>query len=165
MLGSLGPMHFDGGHAVTTHVRNAPDTGEAPTVQLPVQPPAPLAEGPTAAAPTPSRANWPGRRVWIAGAAAAVLAAAGATAVYAYAGEVPRGTTVLGVDLGGMSRAEAASTLRGRLAGRAALAAPVSVVVGDKTVEITPADVGLAVDVYVRSTAAVRRSRPAPPQY
>lgn len=37
------------------------------------------------------------------GLVAAVLAAIGGTAGYAYSGEVPRGTQVLGVDLGGKS--------------------------------------------------------------
>lgn len=103
------------------------------------------------------------RRLLVASATATVLiVAGGATAAYAYAGEVPRGTTVLGVDLGGMSRTEAVQTLRADLDRRAdTLAAPVSVQVGEQSAQITPADVGLAVDVEATVAAAVR-TRPNP---
>jgi vancomycin resistance protein YoaR len=70
------------------------------------------------------------------------------TAAYAYAGDVPRGTTMLGVDLGGKSRAEAIAALRAGLARHAeALAAPVQVRVAEAATEIVPAEVGLAVDI------------------
>jgi vancomycin resistance protein YoaR len=66
---------------------------------------------------------------------------------------VPRGTTVLGADLGGRSRAEAAEVLRAELARRGA-DAPVAVRIGDQTGEIKPAEVGLAVDVPATVSAA-----------
>jgi vancomycin resistance protein YoaR len=153
---------------VTAYGHQAPSADEAPTIQIPAQrqpheqPPPPAPQ--RASAPVPPDAAPPGtkrwRRLWIAGGATAgVLLAGGATAAYAYAGEVPRGTTVLGVDLGGKSRGEAAVALRTHLAGRAAeLAAPVPVTVGEKTVEITPADVGLAVDVDATVEAAAERA-------
>lgn len=92
----------------------------------------------------------PRRAVLLAVAAAvAVLASGlGLTAAYAYAGDVPRGTSVLGIDLGAKSRAEAAAALRAGLAASAEqLAAPVEVRVGDQTLQIQPDQVGLAVDV------------------
>ncbi|HYN96624.1 MAG TPA: VanW family protein, partial [Pilimelia sp.] len=59
------------------------------------------------------------------------------------------------VDLGGMSKAEAARVFRAALASRATeLSAPVPVLVGDKTVQVTPADVGLVVDVQATVAAA-----------
>jgi vancomycin resistance protein YoaR len=72
----------------------------------------------------------------------------GLTSVYAYAGDVPRGTTVLGIDIGAMSRAQAAAALEAGLAAHAEeLAAPVAVQVADASGELDPAGVGLAVDV------------------
>ncbi|HEV2087591.1 MAG TPA: VanW family protein, partial [Cryptosporangiaceae bacterium] len=97
----------------------------------------------------------------IAGAAATavfVVATVG-SATYAYAGDVPRGTVVLGVDLGGMTRTEATQALRAGVARQAEqLAAPVSVKVGEQTTQVRPADVGLAVDVDATVAVAVRDS-------
>jgi vancomycin resistance protein YoaR len=77
-----------------------------------------------------------------------VMSALGLTTAYAYAGDVPRGTVVLGVDIGAMSRGEAVAALEAGLAGHAEqLAAPVDVQVADITGQIDPAEVGLAVDV------------------
>jgi hypothetical protein len=91
-----------------------------------------------------------------------VAIAAGVVTVYAYAGEVPRGTRVLGVDLGGKSRAEAAAALRAGLAGRGdLLTAPVPVQVGGQITQVKPADVGLAVDVDA-TVAAASRGTPNP---
>lgn len=92
---------------------------------------------------------------------AVVVPTLGLTAAYAYAGDVPRGTTVLGVDLGGMTRAEAAEALRAGLAAQAeALAAPVEVRVGDATTELDPAEVDLAVDVDATVAAAAGAGNP-----
>ncbi|MFY1689175.1 VanW family protein [Plantactinospora sp. WMMB782] len=104
------------------------------------------------------------RRILLAaGTAAAVLVATGgATAGYAYAGEVPRGTSVLGVDLGGKSRAEAVQALRADLESKAAtFTSPVQVRVGDQTGEVSPDAVGLAVDVEA-TVAAAAGHRPGP---
>ncbi|MFU8873956.1 VanW family protein [Micromonospora sp. SL4-19] len=96
-----------------------------------------------------------GRLLLAGGIAAAVLAAGVGAGAYAYAGDVPRGTTVLGAELGGRSRAEAAHALRAELDRRsAALGAPISVTVGEKHVELKPADVGLTVDVDATVAAA-----------
>ncbi|MGW0431785.1 VanW family protein [Micromonospora sp. NPDC003197] len=113
--------------------------------------------GPAGTAPedrTPRRRT---RQALIAGGvAAAVLATVGVTAAYAYSGEVPRGTVVLGVDMGGKSRAEAAAALRADLDRRAqTLTAPVTVRIGEKTAQINPADVGLTVDVDATVAASV----------
>jgi vancomycin resistance protein YoaR len=134
---------------------------EAPTVQFPaprgVSPP-----GPPAGLPSVSPREWPARRghrrALLAGGAATVVAlAAGATAAYAYAGDVPRGTTVLGADLGGLDRAGAVRALRARLEARAAeLRAPVTVRVGESTVRVSPVDVGLTVDVEATVAEAAR---------
>ncbi|MFB6396961.1 VanW family protein [Polymorphospora lycopeni] len=101
------------------------------------------------------------RRALVAAAvAAAVLLPAGAAVGYAYTGEVPRGVTVLGVDLGGLDRAAAGEALRAELARRSAdLAAPVTVRVEDRTARVDPSAVGLAVDVDA-TVAAAADARP-----
>lgn len=86
---------------------------------------------------------------------AATLTLLGLGAVYVYAGDVPRGTSVLGIDIGGMSRAEATAALFEGLAQRSEmLAAPVAVRLGDAETEILPEAVGLAVDVEGTVAAA-----------
>lgn len=90
---------------------------------------------------------------------AVVLPMIGLSGAYAYAGDVPRGTTVLGVDLGGMSRDEATGTLQSALDERAdALAEPIEVQVGSSRAQLDPAAVGLAVDVEATVEQAASRS-------
>lgn len=99
------------------------------------------------------------RLVVAAGAAGAVLLAGG-TATYAYAGDVPRGTTVLGLDLGGKSRTEAARALRNHLDQKSdQLSAPVQVRIGEQTVQVRPADIDLVVDVDATVAASTHRAR------
>ena len=57
---------------------------------------------------------------------------------------LPRGTTVLGVDVGGQSEAQAVATLDSALGTRAA--APVEAVIGTDHVSLVPADAGLQFD-------------------
>ncbi|MEU8261046.1 VanW family protein [Micromonospora sp. NPDC048999] len=115
---------------------------------------------PDAVAPTPARPAGPtptrrGRLLLAGGVAAAVLAGVAGAGAYAYAGDVPRGTIVLGTELGGRSRAGAAQALRAELDQRsAALNAPISITVGEQRVEVQPADIGLAIDVGATVAAA-----------
>ncbi|MFJ6200216.1 VanW family protein [Micromonospora sp. NPDC092111] len=110
-----------------------------------------------AGGPGPGGGPWwrRGRVLLAGGVTTAVLAGVVGAGAWAYAGDVPRGTSVLGTELGGRSRADAAKELRAELEKRAAtLNAPLSVVVGENRAEIAPADVGLAVDVDATVTAA-----------
>jgi vancomycin resistance protein YoaR len=101
--------------------------------------------------PRPSRITI----VVVATALAVTLPGLGLAAAYAYTGDLPRGTTVLGIDLGAQSHEEAVESLSAGLAERsAALAAPIPVRVGDQTVDVDPAQVGLAVDVEATVSAA-----------
>lgn len=95
----------------------------------------------------------------IAGTAGVVLVAGG-FAVKAYAGTdvVPRGTRVLGVDLGGLSRAGAAAELRDALVLRPEMTAPVSVRIGGQATKVQPEDVSLAVDVDATVDAAAAKT-------
>ncbi len=69
---------------------------------------------------------------------------------------VPRGTTVLGVPIGGMSPQKAEATLTRELADEAKAAVPVRV--GDETLEIDPVAAGLALDVATTVDEAGQRS-------
>lgn len=103
------------------------------------------------------------RALTVAAIIVALLMGVGGTAAYAADDEIPRGTSVLGVDIGGRSRADAAEALRAGLAGQADLLnAPVRVRLGDdgEIVEIDPADVGLTVDVDATVTAAEAAGNP-----
>ncbi|MEU3458196.1 VanW family protein [Micromonospora sp. NPDC006766] len=143
---------------MTLYGEKLPPADDRPTVQVTaVSWPD---DEPAAVAPAPVRADVPERvprrRLLLAGGvAAAVLAAVAGAGTYAYAGDVPRGTTVLGAELGGRSRAGAAQALCAELERRsAALNAPLSVTVGEKRVEVRPADIGLAIDVDATVAAA-----------
>jgi vancomycin resistance protein YoaR len=81
----------------------------------------------------------------IAGTVAAVLIAAGGVALYTVAGDVPRGTTVLGVDLGATSRGEAERALHDRFDARAG--EPVAVLLDGKSVTVAPKDIEMTLDV------------------
>lgn len=76
---------------------------------------------------------------------------------YAVAGDsVPRGTTVHGVDISGMGRAEAAAKLETELSAQAA--APFALTADDVTVELDPTVAGLGLDYTATVEAAGGRS-------
>ncbi|GAA2217071.1 VanW family protein [Micromonospora olivasterospora] len=147
--------------AVTLYGDTRPPADDRPTVKVTaVSWPGDEPETAAAAAPDAGPRRRPRRlRVLLAvGSAAVVLGAVAGAGAYAYAGDVPRGTTVLGAELGGRSRAEAVRELRAELTRSGALNAPLRVVVGEKNVELKPADVGLAVDVEATVDAAAKAS-------
>ncbi|HET9423616.1 MAG TPA: VanW family protein [Nocardioides sp.] len=83
---------------------------------------------------------------------ALLLAGGYAAAALAAGDKVPRGTTVSGVDIGGLSQTDAERRLEEDLAERAA--APIEVsVVGSDPVSLDPDEIGLSVD-YAASVAA-----------
>jgi len=79
------------------------------------------------------------------GAAVAVLAVLYGGAVLAFGGEIPRGTTVAGIEIGGLSEAAAIDKLNAGLAGR--LAEPIKLTAGEDSVELDPKTSGLGVDI------------------
>ena len=92
----------------------------------------------------------------------ALLVAGGYAAAYAVAGEnVPRGTAVAGVDIGGRSSEDAVATLLAELGPRAE--APVDVSVDGDVVSLDPAEVGLGIDYQatVRQAGAGRSWDPS----
>ncbi|MCZ7456401.1 VanW family protein [Streptomyces sp. WMMC940] len=87
---------------------------------------------------------------------AVVLAAGGLYAAGLAAGDVPDGTRVRGVDIGGMSRSEAQRTLDRELAGT--YAAPLTLRIGDREEKADPAALGLSVDTAATAGSAVNES-------
>jgi len=77
-------------------------------------------------------------------------------AAYLVAGDkVPRGTTVAGVAVGGLTEDEAAQRLEDELGGRADR--PIEVVVGDRTTEVSPEEAGISIDYDASAAAAGAR--------
>ncbi|MFG2975502.1 VanW family protein [Streptomyces sp. NPDC048331] len=72
----------------------------------------------------------------------------------AVGGDIDQGTRVLGVDLGGMSRAEARRTLTRELG--PAAAAPITLKIGDRVEKADPAALGLSLDTEATVDSAVR---------
>ncbi|SNY06383.1 VanW family protein [Paractinoplanes atraurantiacus] len=112
----------------------------------------PAAEEPDAVPePAGSRAKV---RWLVAGGVVVVLASAmAASGVYAMAGDIPRGTEVLGIDLGGKSRAEAAVLVGAEAATRSTR--PVRINVDGREVTLQATAVGLMIDVPATIDAAV----------
>jgi len=111
---------------------------------------------------TPGREKAGGRVVAFVVLGLVVLGALAYGALYVLAGDkVPRGTTVAGVDIGGMSRAEAERELDDALADR--VDGSVTVKVGKRVEQVTAADAGLSVDVAgsVEAAGAERSWSPA----
>ncbi|WP_410814776.1 VanW family protein [Micromonospora sp. 067-2] len=141
---------------MTLYGEKRPPADDRPTVQVtavtwPDDGPEP--------ATAPSGGPGSGRRrvrvLLAAGVTGGILAAVAGAGAWAYAGDVPRGTSVLGTELGGRSRTAADRELRAELDRRAAaLAAPLRISIGQRTAEINPAEVGLGVDVTATVAAA-----------
>lgn len=94
------------------------------------------------------------------GRVAVILAAVVAIPVLAYsvpaialAGQVPRGTRVDGVDIGGLSAADARSKLERELSERAAR--PLALSAAGKTVRLVPSELGLTFDIRATVEAAL----------
>ena len=105
----------------------------------------------TASPPTTLAEDLPGpdrrrsrRGLWIGAGAVAVLGVAYLGLVAGTGDGLPRGTTVSGVDVGGLSEQQAVATLQSRLGPRAT--ADLDAVVGSNHEAIVPADAGLTFD-------------------
>ena len=87
------------------------------------------------------------RRLWAAialGAVAVLLVGGYAATVAAVSGDVPAGTSVRGVDIGGMTTEQAAATLELALGDEAT--APIPVTAGETEADVDPQTSGLGVD-------------------
>jgi hypothetical protein len=98
------------------------------------------------------------RRLALVSAVSVVVIGATGLAAYACGGDVPRGTRVLGVDLGGRSRTDAERILHHHFDTRAG--EPVEVVVGDRHVKVSPSAIGMTLDVDQTVGKAIRSGAP-----
>ncbi|HEY6738489.1 MAG TPA: VanW family protein [Actinopolymorphaceae bacterium] len=80
------------------------------------------------------------------------LVAAYLVMVFTLGGKVPSGTTVAGVDIGGLGRTEASRKLQAELGDRAD--GPIEVRAGDESFELEPAEAGLSFDAEATVDAA-----------
>jgi vancomycin resistance protein YoaR len=124
------------------------------TVSLPAAIPAQRSgeDGGGGAPPAPRKFNT--KRAVAVGTVAAVLLAGAGAAAYLTSGDVPRGTRVLGLDLGAKSRTDAEQALREHVADR--IEAPARIRVDGKPVDVPPADLDLTLDVDATVGQAIR---------
>ena len=105
----------------------------------------------------PARGGGRGLRRTALGVGALLAAVRCRVAAYLVAGDkVPRGTTVAGVAVGGLTEDEAAQRLEDELA--AAPTATLEVTVGDRTTEVSPEEAGISMD-YAASVAEAEPGR------
>ncbi|WP_127497950.1 VanW family protein [Actinoplanes solisilvae] len=99
------------------------------------------------------------RRKWLvaAGVTGLLAVGAGGTAAYVSSGDIPRGTEVLGLDLGALTRAEAEKAFGDHVAARATR--PARVLLDGKDVTVEPEAVGLTFDVPATVEAAAGSGR------
>ncbi|MGK5679153.1 VanW family protein [Actinoplanes sp. URMC 104] len=133
------------GDALT--LNEAPAGADAAAGEADATVPMPRRALPEESLPAPRRR----RGVLAAGVVALVAAGAGAVA-YVTTGDIPRGTRVLGLDLGGLSRAEAVRELGARAVSQGGRAARVRL--DGKEITLQPGTVGLALDVPATVDAA-----------
>ncbi|GAB7043829.1 MULTISPECIES: VanW family protein [Catenuloplanes] len=137
-----------------------PSEDDAPTVRfarIAGFAPTAMPDVPHPAEETAARRRWP---VAMAGVLVVAVLAGGAGVAWAGRGDVPRGTRVLGVELGGLTSAEAGERLRADLGGARRLTEPFTVsLAGTEIVKVDPAAIGLAVDVPATIASATRNGR------
>src|SRR6188768_3041561 len=103
----------------------------------------------------PRRSRGLRRAALVVGALLAVAALAWVAAYLVAGDKVPRGTTVAGVAVGGLTEDEAAQRLEEELGGRADRALEVRV--GDRTAEVPPDEAGVSIDFAASAAEAGAR--------
>ncbi|MFC1229043.1 MULTISPECIES: hypothetical protein [Streptomyces] len=152
------------GHTVTSGIPVVPasasfdsfDTDFAaagPGTHTRPKPPAPATPSPAASSKAPKKKGR-GKLPLLGGAVILLVGGAYGAGLLMNHSDVPKGTTVLGVDIGGGTRDEAVKTLDKALASR--LDKPLKLAVGDKTVELEPDKAGLQLDTDATVGTAAR---------
>ncbi|MBZ6473284.1 hypothetical protein [Streptomyces griseocarneus] len=144
--------------------RPGADSG-APRVPVPKPKPGPAVPKPPAAATAPKPAAKGGKGaksapkkkgrnklVLLGGGLVALVGVAYAAGLLLDHADVPNGTTVLGVDIGGKSKEAAVQKLDSALGNRAT--APLKVSIGGKTADLKPSVAGLSIDTQATVRAA-----------
>jgi hypothetical protein len=98
------------------------------------------------------------RRVVVVAAVSSVLIAAVGLVAYDFGGDVPRGTRVLGVDIGAKSRSDAERVLHHRFDPHAD--DPVEVDLDGRPIVIHPAEIAMTLDVDLTVAKAIHSGRP-----
>lgn len=112
----------------------------------------------TVSRPATSPADGPvnRKRIVAVGTVAAVLIAGAGAAAWVYGGDVPRGTQILGVELGGKSRTEAERALTDAVGPRTG--APVAIDLAGERFSLPAADLGLRLNVDLSVGKAIKGS-------
>ncbi|MFF0487230.1 VanW family protein [Streptomyces sp. NPDC004435] len=110
-------------------------------------------------APTPAAGDRPRWRTAAIAAGVVAVAVGGlyVAGLVTTGDDISAGTRVAGVDIGGLSKAEAAERLRAQAP--AAWTAPIAVKVGERTEDVSPASAGLTVDAEATAELAADPSR------
>ncbi|MFB7940332.1 VanW family protein [Streptomyces sp. NPDC056049] len=110
-------------------------------------------------APTPAAGDRPRWRTAAIAAGVVAVAVGGlyVAGLVTAGDDISAGTRVAGVDIGGLSKAEAAERLRAQAP--AAWTAPIAVKVGERTEDVSPASAGLTVDAEATAELAADPSR------
>ncbi len=116
----------------------------------------PTGRDPATVAGPPAHGPVSRKRIVVVASVAALLIAGAGAGAWAYAGDVPRGTRILGVDLGGKSRSEAERALTEAVGPRTG--DPVAVDLAGEKFSIEAADIDLRLDVDLSVGRAIKGS-------
>ncbi|GAB3180588.1 hypothetical protein [Streptomyces incanus] len=149
------------GHTVTSGIPVVPASASFDAdfaaagsgTRTPLRPPEPATPSPAASSKAPKKKGR-SKLPLLGGAVILLVGVAYGAGLLMNHSDVPKGTTVLGVDIGGGTRDEAVKTLDRALADR--LEKPLKLAVGDKTVELEPDKAGLQLDTDATIGAAAR---------
>ncbi|MEV6807307.1 hypothetical protein [Streptomyces sp. NPDC051132] len=148
------------GHTVTSGIPVVPDAGAAPFGGPGDGAATPRPEPAAAPKPAPKAAARPAKKkgrsklmLLVAGVIVVAGGAYGAGLLMNHT-DVPKGTTVLGVDVGGGTRDDAVEKLDAVFGKR--VNKPLKLAVGDKTVTLTPENAGLQFDYQATASAAAK---------
>ncbi|MGW4547100.1 hypothetical protein ACWEN4_12060 [Streptomyces violaceorubidus] len=128
-----------------------PGTGDGPLPHTPPKLPEPVSAPPASSA-KPAKKKGRKKLPLLVGGLVVVAGVAYGAGLLMNRSDVPKGTTVLGVDIGGGTRDDAVEKLDAALGGRAAK--PLKLTVGGDTVSLKPDQAGLQLDTQATASSA-----------
>ncbi|CAL9550013.1 hypothetical protein [Streptomyces sp. enrichment culture] len=159
--GFHGPADNVSGHTVTSGIPVVPSAaqdftagpaGDGPFGQTPPKLPEPVQQNAPAAAPARPKKKGRNKLVLLGGGVFAIAGVAYGAGLLMNHSDVPKGTTVLGVDIGGGTRDEAVQKLDEAFGDR--VDNPLKLSVGEETVSLKPDQAGLQFDAQATVRAA-----------